>query len=300
VTTVQSLIEEIRNDHLLTGIAEQRNLLDLAVDTDDTTIRFTYPINGVTEGQRISIGLEDMYVWTTNASAKTAEVDRGEFGTTATTHDANVVIRVRPRWSDGQILRHINAEIASLTSAGLWAMRTVDLTSVAGQMGYDMDGVVQDDVLGIHSVRWDYGSIDMDYPTVHRSLWEYQRDLPTADFPAGHAIFIRDANVDPNATVRVAYRSPLDAGLDAYADDVETVSGLRSSAKDLLALGTAIRLIAGREVHRNFDETQGQTRRAEEVPPGANLGGLRGLMALREQRIKEERSLLARLYPQVV
>jgi 3-hydroxyisobutyrate dehydrogenase-like beta-hydroxyacid dehydrogenase len=67
-------------------------------------------------------------------------------------------------------------------------------------------------------------------------------------------------------------------------DDV----GLVSTAEDLPPLGAAMRLLAGLEAQRNLIDTQGDTRRAGEVPAGSITQALRNLAAIRQQRLTAE------------
>jgi hypothetical protein len=54
--------------------------------------------------------------------------------------------------------------------------------------------------------------------------------------------------------------------------------------------------VAGREVKRNLTENQGDTRRAEEAPAGSQLQSVRGLLAVWERRLEEEKRDLLRRY----
>ena len=76
-----------------------------------------------------------------------------------------------------------------------------------------------------------------------------------------------------------------------------SVTGLQPSATDLPPIGAAIRLMAGREIKRNFTESQGDTRRSTEVPPGAIAQSANGLARLRQTRIAAEAARLHALYP---
>ena len=57
------------------------------------------------------------------------------------------------------------------------------------------------------------------------------------------------------------------------------------------------RLVAPREIKRNFTEAQGEPRRAAEVPPGAVASSMRTVAALRQQRITTEASRLLQADP---
>jgi hypothetical protein len=52
-----------------------------------------------------------------------------------------------------------------------------------------------------------------------------------------------------------------------------------------------------REIRRNFIDTQGDTRRSEEVPAGAIGNSITNLLRLRRDRITAEAMKLAKQYP---
>jgi hypothetical protein len=72
---------------------------------------------------------------------------------------------------------------------------------------------------------------------------------------------------------------------------------VQDSVTDILALGTQIRLMSPREVKRNFTESQGDTRRSDEVSVGAVGNSFSQLQRLRRDRIQAEASRLSRAYP---
>ena len=80
MTTVGALINQTRNDYLRTGQPEVRNKLNGAISDSAETLTFSRPLNALSTGSRISIGLEDMHVWSVDGAALTADVDRGEYG----------------------------------------------------------------------------------------------------------------------------------------------------------------------------------------------------------------------------
>ena len=56
-------------------------------------------------------------------------------------------------------------------------------------------------------------------------------------------------------------------------------------------------MMAGREVKRSFIESQSDTRRADEVPPGASRDSTANLLRLRRERITAEAGRLKAQYP---
>jgi hypothetical protein len=80
-------------------------------------------------------------------------------------------------------------------------------------------------------------------------------------------------------------------------DCATTWAGLPATCMDLLPLGAAIQLVVGREVKRNWTESQPDPRKAQEVPPGAVVASVKGWATIRQQRIDAEADRLSQQYP---
>lgn len=296
MTTVADTLANCRDDYLLTGSREIRNRNTSSLDATVATIVLDYAVTGLAVGAKVSIDLEDMAVLAVDQANRTLTVTRGDFGSTAATHAAASTVYVNSRFTSAQILRAVNAELNALSSPvnGLFQMRAVELTFNSAYQGFDLGSTTG--LISIWEVRYKAVDSTKDHPLIWRDRWELRHNMNTADFASGDALFIRDF-VASAATVRVTYKSSF-SPLTTVADNVASIAGLHAEAHDILPMGAAVRLVAGREIRRNFDEAQGDTRRAAEVPPGANLGSLRDVAALREMRIGEERARLARKYPE--
>ena len=85
-------------------------------------------------------------------------------------------------------------------------------------------------------------------------------------------------------------------GAQIRGHDISTRQ-LPNTAYDIPSLGAALKLQSMREPQRNFNTAQGDSRRAEEVPPGAQLRSVPALQIPYERRIKEEARRLKRMYP---
>jgi hypothetical protein len=230
-----------------------------------------------------------MYVWSTNATAKTATVQRGFESSAAVFHPADSIVRVSPRVTDAEILVALNNEIRGLFGDGIFRMGTTELQFTPTKSTYELP----EGALNVYRVH----TRDPAEPDGWLRLygWIFDRNQNTTDFPSGLTMtFTRE--VPPSGfRFRVQYRQELGT-LSTLADDVETVTG--TPAIDLMVLGTGMRLTRGRETARNLSDTQGSSRRAQEVPPGAELGANRALQQAYQQELFRERSRLHRLYPQ--
>jgi hypothetical protein len=288
VTTAGQLIHRVAGE-LLAGTVEERNKLAAGVDASATTLTFTYPLSGLREGSMFEIGSEQFYVWTTNSSAKSAVVERGFNGTTATSHSAEAITTINPRFPRSRVLQQLNADLADLSSPlnGLFQVKTVDIAYNGSDRMVNITGAT--DIQNLIDVRYRY--LSDDYPIIRdvRLL----SDMPTSDFASGFALAF-DSYVR-SGTIRVVYRAPY-GSFSAESDTVADVGG-SDYLDDVLTLGTQMRLMAGREVKRNFTESQGDTRRAEEVPSGAVANSMLQLQRLRRDRVMAEAARLNRQYP---
>lgn len=288
MTTAGQLIDRVTAE-LLAGTVEERNKLASTVTDADGSLAFTYPLSGLREGSMFEINSEQFYVWTTNSSAKSAVVERGFNGSTATAHDAGAIATVNPRFPRARVLQQLNADLADLSSPvnGLFQVKTVDVAYNGSDRMIDITGAT--DVQNIIDVRYRY--LADDYPILRdvRLL----SDMPTADFPSGFALAFDTAV--RGGTIRIVYRAPY-SSFTAETDTVTDVGG-SEYLDDVLALGAQIRLVAGREVKGNFTESQGDTRRSEEVPSGAVSNSMLQLQRLRRDRVTAEAARLNRHYP---
>ena len=122
----------------------------------------------------------------------------------------------------------------------------------------------------------------------------FRSDLPTDDFSSGFAL--RFDQPTRSGRLRVVYKAPF-TPLSQESQNLNSYSGLPVTCEDIVNIGTQIRLMAPREIKRNFIESQGDTRRAEEVPAGAVGNSITNLLRMRRDRITAEAARLARQYP---
>ena len=288
MTTAGQLIDRVVSE-LLAGTVEERNKVAGSLDASQTTVTFQYGLGGLREQTVFEIGQEQFYIWSSNASSKTVEVERGFNGTSPSTHSANAVALVNPRFPRHRVMDQLNSELIDLSSPlnGLFQMKTVDLSYNGSDRMINMTGV--GDMIDLYDVRYRY--LNDDYPVI-RSV-RLLRDMPTGDFASGYALAFDDYL--RSGSLRVSYKAPY----SLFTSEASTVASVGGSdtLDDLLVIGAQMRMIAGREVKRNFTESQGDTRRAEEVPAGAVLNSMVGLQRLRRDRIQAEAARLNRQYP---
>lgn len=272
-----------------------RNRLTAAVSDSATTWTFEFDTAGIQEGSRISCELEDLYVWSSDSSAKTAVVARGDGESVAAAHAVSSVVQVNPEWSRFDVLQAINEEIAELSSParGLFRVLTTDLTYSSAVQGYDLTGV--SDFLDVYELRFKQTGSSKYWPTI--SQFDVSRNMATSEFASGTAVFLFQAG-SPGQTIRVRYKAGFtQLGTTDETQVVETVTGLSASGVSILPYGAAARLMAGRAVKRSAMDAQGNTRRAEETSTNDVLTSVSGLLRQRDLAVQAEAARLAKLYP---
>lgn len=291
MTTAADLIATTQR-YLFAGQREQLNQLSGAHNNSTTTFTFARDLGPLTEGSYVAVDLEIVYVWSTNPTAKTAEVQRAALGSTAATHADGAVAYVNSKFAPFTIFSELNNDLADLCAPtnGLFRLVEVDLTYNPAIQGYDLTGAT--DVIDVLRIRYDIPGPSKLWPELRS--WQLKRNMDTDAFTSGFAIMLYEP-AWPGRQIRVTYSS----SFSPFTSLTSTVAstGLGASAADLPPLGAAMRLAGVRETQRNFNESQGDTRRASEVPPGSQLQGMRALASLRQARIKAEADKLSSSYP---
>lgn len=289
MTTTADLINDTRQ-HLQALSRDELNRLNGAITNSASTLTVEFAAGGIQRGALLSIDLEVIHVW--SVAVLTATVQRGMMGSTGASHADDALVYVNPRFTDFQILRALNAELASYSSPrfGLFQTKTVEITGSAGKVGYDLTAVT--DLIDVIEVRWKGYEVG-DWPLVTR--YTVSRDMNTSEFASGLALLTYE-DLGPGRTLRVRYKAPY-TPLSTLADNVLTTAGLHAGAHDIPPLGAAARLLAGREARRASYDAQPESRQAGDVPGGLNRQAAGGLLGLRDMRLREEAARLGALYP---
>ena len=289
MSTAGALINRVSRQ-LLSGTIEERNKLATTVNSAATSIVMTYALNSIRAGAVFEIDSELMYVWSVDTTTFTATVERAYAGTTVAAHTSGAIVTYNPRFPQQQLLDVLNQDIDDLSSPlnGLYRVITVDLSYNGSDRQINIPSASS--IIDLIDVRLRYLSDDF----VALRGTRLARDLPTADFASTFAITLDSRTMA--GTLRVRYRAPF-VRVTTTADNLQTVSFMPISMEDILEYGIMARMLAPREVKRNFTESQGDTRRSDEVPVGAVSGSASSVLRLRRDRIIAEAAKLAKQYP---
>lgn len=292
MSTAGALLDRVQRQ-LLSGTVEERNKLSASINAGDTTVVASYDLAGLRAGTVFEIDSELFYVWEATSGTKTLTVERGYAGTTAASHSSGAIISLNPRFPRAQMLEALNQDIDDLSSPanGLFRVVSTDITYNGSDRQIDLTGAT--DVIDLIDVRLRY--LADDYPVLRGC--RLQRNLPTSDFPSGFAIVFDEGTIA--GSLRVRYKAPFTRA-SSVSSDIQTVCFVPQSMEDILEMGVMIRMLQTREVKRNFIESQGDTRRSDEVPPGAIRDSFSNILRLRRDRIIAEKAKLARQIPTTI
>ena len=275
---------------LMSGTVEERNKVSSAITATATSVTFQYDLGGMRPGGVIQIDAELMYIWEVSSGTKTIVVERAWNGTTIASHVSGSIAIVDPKFPRSQIIEAINAELDDLSSPmnGLFQIKTMEVNYNGVWSMINLP--TTDKIIDLVSVSLRY--LATDYPKIRRC--RLIRDLPNDDFNSGYGIRF-DEQVRAGRMI-IVYKTPF-INVSSETQNLQNIAGVPSSCEDILIMGAQIRLVSPREVKRNFTESQGDTRRAEEVPTGSVSSSINNIIRMRRDRITSEAAKLARQYP---
>jgi hypothetical protein len=214
---------------------------------------------------------------------------RGYKGTVAATHSAGSQISIAPTWPRAVVAREVNNTIRAVYP-NLFAVGTYDFTASPTTWQYSMPSVI-DRVL---SVEWRWGnSIDIDgWMPVHS--WEMSQSANVSDFGTGKALMIGEPLVS-GARLHVVYsRAP---SVLVNPSDVFTLSGLPSSARDVIVYGATSRLLPWQDSARVPVETVSSDAQDNTKPVGNGIAVAAEIRKLYTSRLQDEMRSQANRYP---
>jgi len=289
MTTVATVLNRASRQ-MLAGVVEERNKLATSLTSGDTSVVTSYDLGGLRTGSVFEIGSELFYVWNANPASKTLTVERGYAGTTAASHTSGAILTLSPRFPRAQMLDAVNADLDDLSSTanGLFRVVTVDLTYNGSdrQINITNSGTI----LELLDVRLRY--LADDHPVIHSA--RLQTGLPTTDFASGNTLVLDEPVMA--GSLRVRYKAPF-VRATTEASDLTTDCFLPATCDDIVEMGVVMRMMAGREIKRNFIESQGDTRRPDEVQAGAVANSIANIQRLRRERVIAEAGRLKAQYP---
>jgi hypothetical protein len=291
-TTYADLVNEISLNLSGYTLRQDRTThLTQAINDSELTLNF----GSVTNIGKGTVEIDDELLWLdtydrVSNSAIVAPYGRGYYGTTKAAHAVNTKVTIAPTFPRATIKKAINdtidAVFPELFGVGV---HTFNFNSV--KTTYALPANVET----ILYVSWKSTGPTEEWIPLRN--WRADPLANTTAFTTGQSISVYD-RVDAGRTVQVFYTKKPTTLTDSSSTDVfETVTGLPSSAKDVIVYGAAYRLSSfidpGRLNYSSAEADNADTK----IQYGSGASTARFLLALYQQRLKEESKKLRDVYP---
>lgn len=303
MTTFNDLIVKTMRRLQPLGVTETLTLLN-GISAGATSLTVFDPAGNILPslqaGMKIAVDLEVFYVQA--VSSTTVTVVPGYDGSTEASHSAGTLVYVNPRFTAFDVGTAINDDLLDLSSPfnGLFQLKSLEITYNPSITGYDLTDVngggAVSSINEIISIRYKVPYPIGMWKPIPYGAWELTPASDTTAFPSGYALSIYRGGY-PGLPMRVTYAAPF-GQLVNPTDDVTAVAGLPATAVPLPPLGAMVSLVAPREVKRNETDAEPDARRAPEVPPGAVMNSVAGVLRERQARINAESARLQQLVSQ--
>ena len=245
----------------------------------------------------IEIDEELMWVDSYDRVANTATVapyGRGFMGTTAATHTADSKVSISPTFPRSVVKRAINDAIKGVGNNLLAVKQTtftynpVVTTYAFANMG----------IRNILNISWQTIGPSKEWKAVRHWTWDAASNATAFGYASTdkvQTVTVGDY-ITPGRTVQVNYTT-IPTTMSSNSDDFEDTTGLSITAKDVIILGAAWRLITYLDPARaamispQADETDSKR------PFGSSATASKQLYALYQQRLSEEVMAQQKQYP---
>lgn len=289
MTTMQEVVHDVRR-RVYGSLTENVNLIQTDAAAGATEIQLELGVDGIQKGMLLSSGLNIWFVKGVYAATNTVFVIPGYNGAPQGAVTAGDMVYVRPRVTDWLMFNCINDQLRSMSSPenGLYKIGTWTATVDPTYQTYEVPTAALD-MTNLIRVRWRWpGTTDVwtdMAPRFYRWVYSNDRNL------------VRLLLQIPSGTeIEFTYKAPFTLAT-SLTDDLVTDCGLTETMLDIPSLGASIQLLTTTESRRTQITTQGDSRRADEVPAGSNSNIANQLMRQHRYRIQEEAARLVTRMP---
>lgn len=278
MTTVGVLVEQVRST-LMGSLTDEISILgeDYVAGSGQVVLKYAKKNIGP-GGGLVCVGLNTFYVLAVNAAGDTLTVHPGADGGPEVNVTAGEVVRFKPTYTTWSIFREWCNELSSMSSPnnGLYAFGSFE-----------------------SSPNWQSGTYAL--PDAWATAGEFPLRLLIARYKQrGHTSWqaisgewqadgneVRIYGEQPNASsIEFVLAFPFKQPVDLTTDPADC--GLNENNWDIPGLGAMETLSRGGESRRMNPSSQGDPRRAAEIPTGANIGISREWGRKQAERMQEE------------
>lgn len=284
--TFGTLIDEVILSLQGWGVGKDQ-MTTLASDITDAAT--TIAVTDTGEVSRGIIEIDEELIWVQSSDGVNLTVPpwgRGYKGTIPEAHDAGEAVSVNPTWPRAVVAREINNTVLSLFPA-LFAVGTTEQSASSTVWQYSLPA----DTERVLDVEWRWSTIE-GWRQVRG--WDLTHSANTTDFATGKMLTLGEY-IPTGSTLRVTYAKP--PSVFSAASDAYSVTGLPSTSKDVVVLGTAARLTPWLDVGRLPVQSVEADALDSPRPLGTSVQIAREIRARYDARLAEERRALYTKYP---
>jgi len=272
------------------SMSEKINLVATSASAVVDEVSLELDVSGIQEGMILSSGLNVWYVKGASVNDRKVFVVPGIDNSPVGGVSVGDMVYVRPRMTDWYAFNLLNDEIRALSapSNGLYQLKSWTADVDPTYQSYDVPDAASN-LLSLHRVRYRLPGTPDVYVDLPSVAWRWHTGTDT-----NRVQLLR--NIPVGTKVQFVYKAPFTAA-SSVTSDLVTDCGLAETMTDIPPLGVAMMLLQTTESRRVQVQTQGDARRAEEVPATANSNAASQLRRLYRERVQDEYARLTARLP---
>lgn len=289
MTTMADLVADVRR-MTYGSMSERINLIGTSASAVVDEVTLELDVSGIQEGMILSSGLNVWYVKGVSVGDRKVFVVPGIDNAPVNGVTSGDMVFVRPRMTDWYAFNMLNDEIKSLSAPtnGLFQLKSWTVDVDPTYQSYDVPSSASN-LLSLHRVRYRLPGTPDVWVDLPSFAWRWQTGTDT-----NRVQLLR--NIPVGTEVQFVYKAPFSAAT-SLTTNVVTECGLAETMVDIPPLGVSMMLLNTTESRRVQVQTQGDARRADEVPATANSSQATQLRRLYRDRIQDEYARLMNRMP---
>lgn len=289
MTTMRDLVADVRR-MTYGSMSERINLVSTSASAVVGEVELQLDVSGIQEGMILSSGLNVWYVKGVSTSDRKVFVVPGIDNAPINGVTTGDMVFVRPRMTDWYAFNMLNDEIKSLSAPtnGLFQLKSWTVDVDPTYQSYDVPSSASN-LLSLHRVRYRLPGTPDVWVDLPSFAWKWHTGTDT-----NRVQLLR--NIPVGTEVQFVYKAPFSTAT-SLDTNVVTECGLAETMVDIPPLGVSMMLLNTTESRRVQIQTQGDARRADEVPATANSSQATQLRRLYRDRIQDEYARLMNRMP---
>ena len=233
-----TLIDLVNETHLLLSGYTQRQDQATSITTNIGASDLSFIVQNGSTLSRGLVEIDDELIWVdsfdkTSNTAIVAPYGRGYRGTTAAAHAAGTRVTIAPTFPRFAIERNINSAIDAVYP-DLFGTATTTFSFSAARTTYPLPA----DCIDVLGISWQTIGPSKEWLPIRH--YRVDRTADPATWSTGKTISVSDGII-PGRTVTIRY-SNKPPTMSSTTDNFESVTGLPSSAREVIVLGAAYRM----------------------------------------------------------